>query len=206
MKKISLCSMLLLAAFIPMMFTSCEEDPDTMQSMALTGQWRGDFGMFYEYEYRGRYYTFDADYTDIVFYPDYDYASHGWGKQVDFYYDGPYRYQYYRFNWRIARGIIYLQYPYDPTLNAIISDYKMNNDRFAGWFEGSTARFSLYKIADFYDWTPYVNIYGYGTSSSWNPPYYDTRSVQADNIQVPFDASEGRVLRRGNRFVRQDAK
>lgn len=202
MKKIVLWMWLILSAIGTTVLTSCEEDPDTLQSMALSGQWRGDFGMFYEYEYRGRYYTFDADYSDIVFYPDYDYASHGWGKQVDFYYDGPYRYQYYRFYWTIDRGVIYLQYPYDPTLSTGISDYKMNNDRFSGWFEGSDVRFNLYKISDFYDWTPYVDIYGYGTSP-WTPSYYDSRSASAERIVPPFDASQGRVIRRGSRFTSQ---
>ncbi len=201
MKKINLLNMLLTAIIGVAMFTSCE-DSDTMQSMALSGQWRGDFGMFYEYEYHGRYYTFDADYTDIVFYPDYDYASHGWGKQVDYYYDGPYEYQYYRFYWTIDQGIVYLRYPSDPTLSAVISEYRMNNDRFSGWFEGSTASFSLYKIADYYDWTPYVDVYGYGLNNGWHPAYYvDSRAAETDSLTVPFDASEGRVVRRGNRFT-----
>ena len=43
---------------------SCE-DQDSTQAMVLSGQWTGNFGMYYDYEYRGRVYSFDADYTAI---------------------------------------------------------------------------------------------------------------------------------------------
>ena len=197
MNKISTWGVALIAALGSLWLISCE-DEDSTQAMVLSGQWTGNFGMYYDYEYRGRVYSFDADYTDIVFYPDYDYATHGWGKQVDYYYDGPYSYLYYRFDWRVDQGIIYLRYPYDSALNVTISDYKMNNDRFSGWFEGGApSRFSLYKIVDYYDWTPYVEIYGWG-ASGWTPDYYyDSRSDRADSLQVPFRSDEGRVLRRG---------
>ena len=55
-------------------FTACETDEDVEESMVLTGQWQGNWGMYYDYEYRGKIFTFDSYDTDIVFYPDYDYA------------------------------------------------------------------------------------------------------------------------------------
>ena len=200
MKKFSHLLVPILAALCTLGLTSCE-DQDSTQAMVLSGQWTGDFGMYYDYEYRGRVYSFDADYTDIVFYPQYDFATYGWGKQVDYYYDGPYAYQYYRFYWSVDRGIIYLRYPYAPELNTTISDYRMNNDRLTGWFEGTNSRFSLYKIVDYYDWTPYVEVYGY-EASDWVPDYfYDSRSVEADNGMAQFGSSEGHILRRGCRFT-----
>ena len=56
-KTITTLSILLLAATA---FTSCERDEDVDESMCLSGQWYGDFGMYYEYEYRGHIYTFDS--------------------------------------------------------------------------------------------------------------------------------------------------
>ena len=49
--------------------TSCQELEDYNQSITLSGQWTGDFGMYYDYEYRGHILTFDSYDTDIVFYP-----------------------------------------------------------------------------------------------------------------------------------------
>ena len=71
-------------------FTSCDDDID--QAMALSGEWTGDFGMYYEIEdpYTGRWISFDASQTDLVFYPEYEYATYGTGKQIgywdDYYY------------------------------------------------------------------------------------------------------------------------
>ena len=49
------------------MFTSCRDQEDINQSMALSGEWRGDFGMYYTYVERGRTYTFDSYDTYIRF-------------------------------------------------------------------------------------------------------------------------------------------
>ena len=87
--------------------TSCDED--LTRAITLSGEWEGDFGMYYEYEYHGRVYTFDSYDTRIVFYPDHDYATYGYGKQVDYYEYGPYAYQHYRFRWYISRGDLILE-------------------------------------------------------------------------------------------------
>lgn len=182
------------------LLTSCGDD-DTQEAIVLSGQWRGDFGMYYEYvDGYGRSYTFDSYDTDIVFYPDYDYATHGWGKQVDWYEYGPYEYQYYRFYWSIRFGVIYLTYPNAPELDTRISEYRLTSDYLTGFFPGSSTRFRLYKIADYYDWSPYTSYYGYYNRPDWGSyyPYY----VKSEKGEAPAKATgEGKVVRRGNRFA-----
>ncbi|MCD8236578.1 MAG: hypothetical protein LUD00_07970 [Prevotellaceae bacterium] len=160
--------------------------------------------MYYYYDYRGRTYRFDSYDTDIIFYPDYDYATHGYGKQVDFYTAGPYSYQYYYFNWTIRDGVIYLDYPYDAELNTAIYDYRMTSDFITGYFGDTNTRFTLHKLVDYYDWNSYRGNYGHGGFVSgweWGDYRYnysksrDGKSVQTDSQE------EGRVIRRGNRFL-----
>lgn len=180
---------------------SCMKE-DTVESMALSGQWRGDFGMYYDYvDGYGRRYTFDSYDTYITFTPAYDYALYGRGTQVDYYEYGPYEYQYYKFSWRIKNGVIYLTYDYDPQLDTRISDYRMTNDHFSGTFSSSGSSFRLYKIADYYNWTPYVDIYGYEDRYEWyyDYPYYAPFS-RSDGEQLSDSiASEGKVVSRGRR-------
>lgn len=183
-------------------FTSCVDPEDTDQSMVLSGEWRGDFGMFYDYIDRyGRRYTFDSYDTRLTFIPAYSYASHGRGTQVDYYDDGPYEYQYYKFSWSVRNGNIYLTYDYDPDLNTRISNYRMTSDYFSGVFASSGTTFRLYKIADYYNWTPYVNIYGYSDRYDWEYGYlYDMPYSRSSNAQ-PSDSTSnaGEVVGRGRR-------
>ena len=186
---------LLIAVFS---LSSCM-DEDTEQSMALSGQWRGDFGMYYDYvDGHGRRYTFDSYDTRITFTPAYSYALYGRGTQVDYYDYGPYEYQYYKFSWRIKNGVVYLSYDYDPQLDTRISDYRMTNDYFSGTFSSSSTSFRLYKIEDYYNWTPYVDLYGYEDRYEWyddNAPFSRSDGEQvADSI-----AAEGKVVSRGRR-------
>ncbi|MBQ9171325.1 MAG: hypothetical protein IJ219_08715 [Bacteroidaceae bacterium] len=195
----SLASLLIMMSAL---FLSSCRDMDTDQSMALSGQWRGDFGMFYDYiDGHGRTYTFDSYDTRLTFVPAYDYATYGRGTQVDYYDYGPYEYQYYKFSWEIRNGYIYLTYDYDHQLDVRISNYRMTNDYFSGVFSNSGTRFNLRKMVDFYNWTPYVNIYGYRDRNNWDYdyPYYAPYSrsdaeAPADTVQV-----EGSVARRGRR-------
>lgn len=182
-------------------FSSCQDIEDTNQSMALSGEWRGDFGMYYDYiDGRGRHYTFDSYDTRITFIPAYSHALHGRGTQVDYYDYGPYEYQYYKFSWSINNGSLYLTYDYDPELDTRISNYRMTNDYFAGVFSSSGTSFRLYKLADYYNWTPYVNIYGYGPRNDWDVDYSDYAPYsRSGNEQVDSIASEGKVLSRGRR-------
>jgi len=179
------------------MFISCRDMEDTNQSMALSGEWRGDFGMYYTYVERGRTYTFDSYDTYIRFIPDHAYAKYGVGTQVDYYEYGPYEYQYYSFTWSINNGVIYLSYDYDHELDTRISNYHMTNDYLTGTFPFSNSSFRLYKLTDYYSWTPYVNAYGYGSRYNWNQYYAPfTRSADVESAD-----STGHVLSRGRRLV-----
>ena len=173
---------------------------DTNQSMVLSGEWRGDFGMYYTYVDRGRAYTFDCYDSYIRFIPDHAYANYGVGTQVDYYEYGPYEYQYYNFTWSINNGVIYLSYDYDHTLDARISNYHMTNDYLTGTFPASNSSFRLYKMADYYSWTPYVSIYGYGSRYDWDDyyPYYAPATRSADEQAAD---STAHVLSRGRRAI-----
>ena len=183
-------------------FSSCEEWQDINQSMALSGEWRGDFGMYYDYiDGRGRRYTFDCYDSRISFIPAYAHASYGRGTQVDYYDYGPYEYLYYKFSWSVENGVVYLSYDYDHELDVRISNYSMNNDYFSGIFSSSGNSFRLRKIADYYNWTPYVNIYGYEDRYGWDYDYYyDAPFSRSEGEQLADSiASEGKVLARGRR-------
>ena len=184
------------------MFSSCDYIEDTRQSMVLSGEWRGDFGMYYEYvDGYGRHYTFDSYDTNITFIPAYYYAHHGTGTQVDYYMYGPYEYQYYSFRWSISDGIIYLTYDYDHELDTRISDYHMTNDYLTGVFSASGTSFRLRKIVDHYDWTPYVDAYGFSSRNNWGRSYLNYEHATRCNTEEVADSTDapGYVLSRGRR-------
>lgn len=190
---------LMMSAFA---LTSCVDMEDTSQSMALSGEWRGDFGMYYTYvDGRGRHYTFDSYDTRLTFIPAYTHALHGRGTQVDYYEYGPYEYQYYKFSWSVNNGNIYLTYDYDHELDTRISNYRMTNDYFSGTFASSGTSFRLCKIADYYNWTPYVNIYGYDSRDYWydNYPYYAPYSRSNGEESQDSTSATGYVLSRGRK-------
>lgn len=186
------------------LFTSCDDDVD--QAIALSGQWYGDFGMCYYWtDGYGREYRFDSYDTNIIFYPEYDYATYGYGKQVDYYDYGPYTYQYYYFYWELENGVLYLTYPYDSGLNTYISDYAMNSNYFSGYIGDSNTRFTLYKLVDYYDWSSYSEDYSYG----WNSDYYYLNSRSSSDINsndsLAIDTTQIKI-RRGNRFMMNNNK
>lgn len=193
---------LLISAFA---FISCDDFDDINQSMALSGDWRGDFGMYYNYvDGRGRHYTFDSYDTRITFIPAYSQARHGRGTQVDYYNYGPYEYQYYKFSWEINNGSLYLTYDYDPELDTRISNYHMTNDYFSGTFASTGTSFRLYKLADYYNWTPYVNVYGYGPRNDWDYGYpYYAPQTRSDVEATDSTSNAGEVVGRGRRQVLQ---
>ena len=208
MKKISTLWIALCTVMATTVLSSC--DDDMSRAMTLSSEWRGDFGMFYEYEYYGRIYTFNSYDTRLVFYPDYDYATHGYGKQVDYYDQGPYVYQYYYFNWYIDRGDLVLDYPYDPNLNTVIHDYHMSSSTFYGYFGNSNNKFYLRKTADYYDWGGFTGNYYYGPRDYWYwgyRNYVKRQPAPADSLSpiapLPSDstaAPQGHIVRRGNRI------
>ncbi|MCR5004241.1 MAG: hypothetical protein K5984_07715 [Bacteroidales bacterium] len=194
MKTLKKTAVAFFAAIISLIsISSCSDD--LSKSMVLSGQWTGDFGMSYVYSYSGRSYTFDSRYTDIVFYPDYDYATEGYGYQVDFYDEGPYVYQSYKFDWEIEDGVLYMDYRYSSMLDCTIHDYHMTNDRFYGYFGNSDVRFSLAKLADYYDWTPYENTYSYG-GRTW----YRYDSVKSAGDALPVNPEDGQIVKVFNRY------
>lgn len=190
-------------------FTSCDcFNDETDQAMALSGEWRGDFGMYYVWEEYGQLYTFDSYDTEIVFYPAYDFAHYGWGRQIDHYNAGPYTYQYFEFKWELRGGNIYLTYPYDHDYDTVISDYRMTNDFFTGYFVNGTTPFKLHKVTDYYDWTPYVNYnHSYGYNVGWNSGFYSNKRVNenaADSVATGKPA--GKIVGHGSRFAKTAAE
>lgn len=191
MKKFYQSLSVMLSVLSSLVMVSC--DDDVQRSIELSGSWNGDFGMYYV-DGKGR--EWDSYDTDIVFYPDYDYATRGYGQQVDWYKHGPYTKMYYRFYWQIRNGVIYLDYPQAPELNTAIYDYRLNNCYFSGMCEGASTPFRLGKIEDYYNWSCY-NGYDYGYYYDddwyWDYDYYTyTRSGEADEGLV--------IAKRGNRF------
>ena len=186
-------------------FTSCNDD-DTEEAMVLSGEWQGNWGMYYEVEDPyGNIVAFDSYDTDIVFYPDYNYATHGYGYQVDWYRTGPYERLSYRFDWSINNGVIYLNYPGFPEYNTSIRDYRMNNNRFTGYFSNGTEPFYLYKIADYYDWS-YYYPYEYHTwvsiGWSWDFYYAKTRTETGEaNSTTNKTTEKPRIVKIGSRLA-----
>ena len=183
MKRTTLIGRMLMMLAAILCLSSCnlvwnvEDDMDVHQSIKFAGQWTGDFGMYYTYRQNGRLYTFDSYDTDIIFYPEYDGATYGYGKQVDYYERGPYEYIYNRFDWEIHNGIIYLEYYSDASLDCAIYDYVMTDDYFRGRFGSSNDKFCLSKIADYYDWTAYIDYYNYYPNGGW---YWSPMYIQKD--------------------------
>ena len=138
-----LCTLCMGALF----FTSC--DDDTIDSIDLSGEWEGDMGMFMDVG-GSRY---DAHNTWIAFHPDYEWATHGYGEEVD-YFDSscPYYCQNLYFEWRIKDQVLYLTYPYNPNLNVAISDYRFTHSRTRLEFTINGEYFCrLNKLADYQD-------------------------------------------------------
>ena len=157
--------------------TSCDEDHQI--SYNLSGEWRGNFGMFYNVtDRRGIEYTYDADETYIKFVSNgIGFASHGYGYQVDFYDFGPYAELYYKFSWDVTDGVITLDYHYDDQLDTRIVNYHLTSTHFTGRFENASSSFALYNLTD-WDWSPFTGYnygYYYGNQWYWDSPfdYYD---------------------------------
>lgn len=200
MKKI-ISTMTLAAAMLLALtaLTSCDRDRE--EAYMLSGEWTGDFGMFYDDGYSGR--RFWASYTDIRFLPDYDYATHGTGEEIDFFSRPcPIRYQSFFFYWEIRNGVVYLTFPYSHSLDVAIYDYTLNDSYFAGYFGDSHDWFRLSKLTGYYDWYAYdpYNYYGYGYYD-----YYGYAKQRGENGDTPApqggDPSGFRFGRSMNRDV-----
>ena len=129
MKKFtSILTMVLLAA-LPMVFTSCEEDDESI-AYRLDGVWYGQIASeYFTYRYGGV-----TEYTDVMFEfwsDNYSYAS-GRGREVDYY--GRYVSDVARFDYEVVDGIIYLYY--DDGSRIAIHRYSL----FGNEFRGESAR------------------------------------------------------------------
>lgn len=163
----------ILIAALAMMagFSSCSSDPDEERAIALSGEWKGDWGMWYRDEFG---HIYDAEYTYIRLEPDYAYATHGYGYQEDYYRRGRYRYLWYRFDWEVRNGVLYLYYPHNHELDCAIYDYHLTNNYFTGYFGDSYDRFRLSKLSNFYHWTPTIVVdayFGYDLYDYYSKPY-----------------------------------
>ena len=188
-----LCTIAMLTTCVSL--TSCM-DEDVEESIVLSGQWYGDWGMYYQTRdpYTGRVITYDSYDTDIVFYPDYNYATHGYGYQVDWYRYGPYEKLSFRFEWSITNGIVEIYYPGYPEYNTFIRDYRLSNDYFSGYLGNSNIRFNLAKIRDYYDWS-----YSYGYDyHPWGWGYSKTRSTGSEE-ETP--STDGTIIKIGSRYA-----
>lgn len=176
MKKIKFYLFAMMAVLSCGMFTSCDDDLD--EARTLSGEWYGDFGMAYTDRYGDTYHCYD---TNLRFYQDGPYASHGWGQQVDFYYYDrysrtPFMRQYFKFEWSINNGRIYMRYPYDRQLDVDIYDYHLSNRYFEGYLGHSHTFFRLEKLVDF-RWSDYDR---YGNYDIWW--YEDDYWAKKNNI------------------------
>jgi len=190
MRKIKNFAMMMLVALTAtLVFTSC--DKDVVRAMDLSGEWEGDFGMKYSHS---RYGVFNSYDTQIVFYPDYEFATHGYGKQIDYYEDGPYEYRYHTFNWSVRNEVITLTYPGDHNLDVDIYDYSMSGNYFSGYFQNTNKHFRLKKIGEI-SWNGYSGNYDYH--------YRDGYDYYAKTRAAEDDASDAEV-KSGNRFAEVD--
>ena len=127
MKKFtSILTMVLLAA-LPMVFTSCEEDDESI-AYRLDGVWYGQIASeYFTYRYGGV-----TEYTDVMFEfwsDNYSYAS-GRGREVDYY--DRYVSDVARFDYEVVDGIIYLYY--DDGSRIAIHRYSLFGNEFRGEF------------------------------------------------------------------------
>lgn len=177
-------------------FTSC--DSDEMRGYELSGEWQGDFDMYYEIYCNvhgiDRYY---ADKTYLEFTPYSNTYSAGTGYQVDFYYDtdSPYDEVYHYFKWEIQYGNIYLYYHDESEWNTVLRDYRLTSDNFSGYFGDTNASFSLYKLSG-YNWRRGYESDGY--YYNYRDGYYaKTRGEQGECAT----AEKPQIIRYGNAAI-----
>ena len=159
-----------------MMMVSCDEDME--DAIDLSGEWYGDMGMFIDLD--GNPDTtddiFDAYKTWIAFHQDDEFATYGWGEQVDFFDDGPYYRQNLYFNWRIRNQVLELTYPYNPGLDVRIRDYRFYDSRTTLRFTiNNEYKCELYKLYDDQDNWYYINHYDHLDFNKYDYYYYYKR-------------------------------
>ncbi len=144
----------LMAIVAAVAMASCTDD-DTQQAYDLNGYWQGSIEGDY---YSDRYGGYDSWDTEIWFVQDGDFASGGYGREIDYNRRTGHAYDV-EFDWEVQGGRILLDY-YDG-YRVIIRDYELyhvgSGQRFRGYFDdydtGRTlAAFDLVKIGGWSDW------------------------------------------------------
>lgn len=187
---------------------SCDED--VLEAERISGEYKGDFGMYYEYTRGGRTYAFDADYSYLQL-QNYAFSSKGNGVQIDYYSDGPYREIWHQIRWRVnsdrARGqYITFHYLWEREWDTNIYDYLLTDDVFKGYFEDSSQRFMLLRLTppSGWSWDPYYRKdYGCYNNSGWRDGYfdYDGYYYRAPAKDAKTAAPQPSELRFGNRYT-----
>lgn len=150
MKKFFVSLMMLALVCAGAAFTAC--DDDVYDAEDLSGEWEGNMGMYY-IDNQG--YEYDAYNTYIAFYPDYEYATHGYGEEIDYFSrDCPIYCQNFYFEWRINNGHLRLIYPGNHDLDVELYDYHFRQHRTRLYFTINGTLYQLNKLSDFYhdDW------------------------------------------------------
>ena len=154
MKKLlyhsALCLGLLCCGMLTL--TSCDED--IADAVDLSGEWEGNMGMYYTDDYGN---TYDAHNTYIAFYPDDEYATHGYGEEIDYFLQSsgcPIYYQNFYIEWLIRDQVLYLTYLGAPELDIALYDYRFIKSRTRLLFTIHDVPYELRKLSDFYhgDW------------------------------------------------------
>ena len=195
-----------------MMMVSCDEDIE--DAMDLSGDWEGDMGMYMDLDGdpNTQYDIFDAHNTWIAFYPKDDYATWGYGEEVDYFTsDCPYRYQNLYFEWHIRNQVLYLEYPYNHKLDVAIYDYRFRNKRTVLEFTINNEYFChLNKLRDGYEnswyWWDHDDAimknnheyYHYMTWAEWNlakgreggVAASENNAVKPENVKLGRDFSK----------------
>ncbi len=170
---------------------------DQGRAQTISGEWQGDFGMFYQVvnPITGQKVQFDSRNSYVLFQPNYYGARSGWGKQIDFYNYGPLSRRYHRFYWEIRNGEIYLTYPSDHGLDVRIYDYYLSNSRFTGRAGDSGFRFNLGSLS-FSDWSTYTGDYYDWDNAGWSWNAYrgtaDSAPTKSAQQTVPLVVTSGR--------------
>lgn len=193
MKKVFILMSVALVAMFGL--SSCNSD-DQDEAMVLSGEWRGDWKMWYEDDFGHRFY---AENTSLKLVPDHRYSTRGYGIQVDSYSHGEYRYLWYKFDWEVRNGIIYIDYRYDDELDTFIRDYRLDNNYFSGYFGNSSTRFRMAKISDWYYNTPEIMVesdaYGWSLWSAHSKQFEQGAVAKANNQELP------KIVKRGSKFT-----
>ncbi len=167
---------------------------DRGRARVVSGEWQGDFGMFYAVvnPITGQSVQFDSRNSYVLFQPNYYGASAGWGKQIDFYENGPLSRRYHRFYWEVRNGVLYLSYPSDHKLDVAIYDYYLSNSLFTGRAGDSNFRFSLRNLS-FTGWNTYSGDYYDYDNVAWSwSAYRGTSADDTSTVQTPLVVTSGR--------------